>query len=58
MNLTPATSDNVWITAWEKNLEEQGFYNNMVKEMFNAIARMIGWFTIQMVLYQNQNLIP
>ena len=38
-----------WKKAWEKNLERQTLYNNIVKEVFNSFTRIIGWHLISMV---------
>merc|ERR1719384_1712034 len=41
-----------WKTAWEKNLQRQTLYNNIVKEVFNSFTRMLGWHLISVVLYE------
>ena len=38
-----------WKTAWEKNLQRQTLYNNIVKEVFNSFTRMLGWHLISVV---------
>jgi len=40
-----------WTTSWEKNLSNQSLYNNMVKEIFNALTRIIGWTAMSLALY-------
>merc|ERR1711953_419325 len=41
-----------WKAAWEKNLQRQTLYNNIVKEVFNSFTRMLGWHLISVVLYE------
>ena len=38
-----------WLEAWEKNLSRQTLYNNIVKEVFNSMTRIIGWALISFV---------
>ena len=38
-----------WKDAWEKNLSRQTLYNNIVKEVFNSLTRIIGWSLISFV---------
>ena len=38
-----------WKAAWEKNLQRQTLYNNIVKEVFNSFTRMLGWHLISVV---------
>ena len=38
-----------WTAAWEKNLQRQTLYNNIVKEVFNSFTRMLGWHLISVV---------
>jgi len=40
-----------WTTAWTKNLSNQALYNNCVKEIFNALTRIIGWTAMSLALY-------
>merc|ERR1711962_456689 len=40
-----------WNEAIEKNLARQNLYNNIVKEVFNSLTRMMGWSFIALVLY-------
>ena len=38
-----------WLVAWQKNLSRQSLYNNIVKEVFNSMTRIIGWALISFV---------
>ena len=38
-----------WKAAWEKNLQRQTLYNNIVKEVFNSFTRILGWHLISVV---------
>lgn len=58
VELTPATADNVWTVAWTRNLSEQSLINNVIKEIFNALTRIIGWLSLELLLYGGGNLIP
>ena len=42
-------SDADWTLAVEKNLARQTLYNNVVKEVFNSLTRIIGWSLISVV---------
>ena len=46
INLNPAAD---WRAAWEKNLQRQTLYNNIVKEVFNSFTRILGWHLISVV---------
>ena len=58
IELTPATSGNVWKSAWEKNLGQQNLLNNVVKEILNAFSRILGWVALDLAFYGTSNLIP
>ena len=45
-------ADADWTAAWEKNLDRQTLYNNIVKEVFNSFTRILGWHFISVVLYE------
>lgn len=49
---------NVWELAWERNLREQGLINNIVKELLNAFTRIVGWTTLELLLYGGSGLVP
>ena len=38
-----------WRKAVEKNLARQNLYNNVVKEVFNSLTRIVGWTLISLV---------
>ena len=38
-----------WQKAVEKNLARQNLYNNVIKEVFNSLTRIIGWTLISLV---------
>merc|ERR1711923_142499 len=40
-----------WQAAVEKNLARQNLYNNVIKEVFNSLTRIIGWTLISLALY-------
>ena len=56
MDLTPTTEENGLVAGFESNLSEQSNFNNMVKEALNAFIRNIGWFTLELLLYQGAGL--
>ena len=41
--------DATWKSAAEKNISRQSLYNNIVKEVLNALTRIIGWALISFV---------
>ena len=43
-----------WTAAWEKNLQRQTLYNNIVKEVFNSFTRILGWHLISVVSWRLQ----
>eukprot|EP00092_Neocalanus_flemingeri_P062418 GFUD01075288.1.p1 GENE.GFUD01075288.1~~GFUD01075288.1.p1 ORF type:complete len:153 (+),score=33.41 GFUD01075288.1:48-506(+) len=45
-----------WQKAVEKNVARQNLYNNVVKEVFNGLTRMVGWTLISLSLYGFSNL--
>jgi len=42
-----------WNGALTKNVSRQTLYNNIIKEVFNSMTRIIGWALIALVLYGN-----
>jgi len=42
-----------WNAALTKNVARQTLYNNIIKEVFNSMTRIIGWALIALVLYGN-----
>merc|ERR1712183_406245 len=42
-----------WNDALTKNVARQTLYNNIIKEVFNSMTRIIGWALIALVLYGN-----
>merc|ERR1712223_316398 len=42
-----------WNAALTKNVSRQTLYNNIIKEVFNSMTRIIGWALIALVLYGN-----
>merc|ERR1711885_15912 len=42
-----------WNAALTKNVSRQNLYNNIIKEVFNSMTRIIGWALIALVLYGN-----
>merc|ERR1711892_176374 len=38
----------MWSDAFSKNLSNQGFYNNVIKEVLNGIIRIFGWLSLSM----------
>ncbi len=57
IELTPATSTNVWKTAIERQLQEQGLINNMAGDVVKAVTRVWGWLVLELLLYQGENLL-
>jgi hypothetical protein len=53
VNLSPATSSNVWKTAFEKAVDEQGIINNMAGDIVKAGLRVFGWASLDTLLYHN-----
>ena len=58
--LRPArgSTQEIWLKAWQKNLKEQNLANNAVKEILNALTRIIGWITLDLVLYGGGIIFP
>ncbi len=46
----------VWKVAFERNLAEQSFYNAAAGDVIKAAARVWGWVTLDLLLYQGENL--
>merc|ERR1712014_274911 len=44
-----------WQEAVEKNLARQNLYNNVIKEIFNSLTRIVGWAIISMAIYGFSN---
>jgi len=42
-----------WNAALTKNVARQNLYNNIIKEVFNSMTRIMGWSLIALVLYGN-----
>ena len=55
--LTPTEQVEPWALAWNKNLNEQAIFNNMIKEVMNMIIRNIGWTFLDIMLYGGGNLL-
>ncbi len=51
VELNPTDEDSPIVAAWNRHLSEQTLINNVPKEVLNSLTRIIGWLTLDGVLY-------
>ena len=56
VELTETEEESPFRTAWTRQLGEQALINNVPKEVLNSLTRIIGWLTLDVVLYGGQGI--
>jgi len=57
LQLDPTQESDPLKTAWERQLREQSLVNNIPKEVLNSATRIIGWATLDFLLYGGRGLL-